>query len=343
MRYDRSMRTSEFDYYLPPDRIAQSPVEPRDASRLLVLRRDTGAIEHTHFSAIGSYLNARDLLVVNETRVLRARLRGHLADTGGAVEALLLRRIDDQRWEALVRPGRRLRPGRSVQFSSSEAVIESVVENGHRILRFNAGVDPEREGETPLPPYIHAPLTDAERYQTVYGAVPGSAAAPTAGLHFTHDLLASLQTRGVRLARIILHVGPGTFRPVTSDDPSQHAMHAEWYQIDEATCDAIEETRRRGDRVVAVGTTVVRVLEQAAIDAGDGPLRPASGYTSLLILPGHAYRRVDALVTNFHLPRSTLLMLVSAFAGRELVLAAYDDAIKHGYRFYSFGDAMLIL
>jgi S-adenosylmethionine:tRNA ribosyltransferase-isomerase len=337
------MRTSDFDYDLPPHLIAQTPVEPRDASRLLVLHRDGGAIEHSHFAEIGRFLRAGDLLVINETRVLRARLRGQLTESGGAVEALLLRRLDDERWEAMVRPGRRLRPGRSIRFGAIEAVVESVADDGHRILRFPADADPESAGETPLPPYIHAELAEPERYQTVYGTVTGSAAAPTAGLHFTPALLQRVESQGVRIARVLLHVGPGTFKPVNDEDPRHHPMHAEWYQITAAACAAIEETKAAGGRVVAVGTTSVRVLEQAGLDAGDGPLRPGSGFTRLLILPGHRFRVVDALVTNFHLPRSTLLMLVSALAGREAVLDAYHAAIKHGYRFYSFGDAMLIL
>ncbi|MGD9889973.1 MAG: tRNA preQ1(34) S-adenosylmethionine ribosyltransferase-isomerase QueA [Dehalococcoidia bacterium] len=337
------MRTSDFDYHLPRELIAQTPVEPRDASRLLVLQRDGGAIEHAHFAEIGRFLRPGDLLVVNETRVLRARLRGHVTESGGAVEALLLRRVDAQRWEAMVRPGRRLRPGRRVWFGSLEAVVEDVVEDGHRILRFAADVDPENTGETPLPPYIHTALAEPERYQTVYGTVTGSAAAPTAGLHFTPALLERLQADRIGLARVLLHVGPGTFKPVAEEDPRLHPMHAEWYEITTNACTAIEETRARGGRVVAVGTTSVRVLEQAGRDAGDGPLQPGSGFTRLLILPGHRFRVVDALVTNFHLPRSTLLMLVSALAGQEPVLSAYREAVKHGYRFYSFGDAMLIV
>jgi S-adenosylmethionine:tRNA ribosyltransferase-isomerase len=340
--YDRSMRTEDFDYELPAELIAQTPIEPRDASRLLVLDKRTGGVEHARFSAIGDYLRPNDLLVLNETRVLRARLRGRLVDGNGAAEALLLRRIDAERWEALVRPGRRLGPGRGIRFGEIEAVVEAVVENGARVLRFPPGTDPESMGETPLPPYIHTPLADPERYQTVYASVPGSAAAPTAGLHFTPELLASLRDRGVRTTTVLLHVGPGTFRPVTVEDPRQHPMHAEWYQIDAEACAAINQTRAAGGRVIAVGTTSVRVLEQAGVDAADRPLRPGSGWTRLLILPGHRFAVVDALVTNFHLPRSTLLMLVSALAGREHILAAYREAVARRYRFFSFGDAMLI-
>ena len=342
LRYDHLVRTADFDYELPPELIAQTPIEPRDASRLLVLHRETGAIEHAVFAQIGAYLRPGDLLVVNQTRVLRARLRGTLAE-GGAAEALLLRRLDGERWEALVRPGRRLRSGRRLRFGELEAEVESVGEEGVRILRFLGGADPEAAGETPLPPYIRTPLADPERYQTVYGEVAGSAAAPTAGLHFTPELLTGLQAQGIRLATVLLHVGPGTFRPVTAEDPREHPMHAEWYTLDQSACDAVNETRAHGGRVVAVGTTSVRVLEQAGQDAGEGPLRPGSGWTRLLILPGHGFRVVDALITNFHLPRSTLLMLVSALAGREAVLAAYEEAIRLRYRFYSFGDAMLII
>jgi S-adenosylmethionine:tRNA ribosyltransferase-isomerase len=340
------MRTSDFDYDLPPELIAQTPVEPRDAARLLVLDRAADRIHHRRFSEIGEFLHAGDLLVLNETRVLRARLRGALAGSGGAVEALLLRRLDAERWEALVRPGRRLRPGRRIRFGPEpelEAVVEALADDGVRILRFPAGSDPEVLGETPLPPYIHAALADPERYQTVYGRVPGSAAAPTAGLHFTPELLDRLRSSGVGATTVTLHIGPGTFRPVTVDNPREHPMHAEYYEIGAEACAAITATRARGRRVIAVGTTCVRVLEQVGLEAGEGPPRPGSGWTRLLILPGHRFRLVDALITNFHLPRSTLLMLVSALAGRERILAAYREAVEHRYRFFSFGDAMLIL
>ncbi|MGH2599487.1 MAG: tRNA preQ1(34) S-adenosylmethionine ribosyltransferase-isomerase QueA, partial [Dehalococcoidia bacterium] len=244
---------------------------------------------------------------------------------------------------ALVRPGRRLRPGRTVRFGPIVAAVESVGEDGTRVLRFPDGIDPEEHGETPLPPYIHTPLADPERYQTVYGSVSGSAAAPTAGLHFTPTLLDALHEQGIDVATVLLHVGPGTFRPVTVEDPREHPMHAEWYQIDAEACAAIAATRARGGRVVAVGTTSVRVLEQAGIDAGKGPILPNEGWTRLLILPGYRFRVVDALVTNFHLPRSTLLMLVSTLAGRGRILAAYREAVERRYRFFSFGDAMLIV
>jgi len=337
------MRTSDFDFALPDDLIAQTPIEPRDASRLLVLDAVSGAVQHARFADLGHFLRPGDLLVVNETRVLRARLRGVRDDTGGAVEALLLRRLDAQRWEVLARPARRLLPGRRVRFGSLDASVEATGDGGVRILRFPPGSDPEQHGETPLPPYIGTALPDPERYQTVYGSVAGSAAAPTAGLHFTPELLCALERQGVDVARVLLHVGPGTFRPVTHDDPRQHPMHAEWYSISEETVAAIATARSRGGRIVAVGTTSVRVLEQTALEAGDGPLRVGSGWTRLLIVPGHRFRAVDALITNFHLPKSTLLMLVSALAGREQVLAAYAEAVRERYRFFSFGDAMLII
>lgn len=337
------MRTDDFEYELPDELIAQTPIEPRDASRLLVLDRHSGRIEHSVFSRIVDHVRPGDLLVLNDTRVLRARLRGLLPESGRAVEALLLRRIDAERWEALVRPGRRLSAGRVMRFGAFEATVESVGADGTRVLRFPPDVDPESAGNMPLPPYIRTPLADPERYQTVYAAEPGSAAAPTAGLHFTPALLDRLRAHGVAIATVLLHVGPGTFRPVSVDDPRQHPMHAEWYRIDVEACAAVEATRRAGGRVIAVGTTSVRVLEQAGADAGDGILRPGSGWTRLLILPGYRYHVVDGLVTNFHLPRSTLLMLVSALAGREPVLAAYREAVRQRYRFYSFGDAMLII
>jgi S-adenosylmethionine:tRNA ribosyltransferase-isomerase len=337
------MRTSDFDYQLPEELIAQTPIEPRDASRLLVLARDREVLTHTTFREIGSFLDPGDLLVLNETRVLQARLRGERADTGGKVEVLLTRRLEGGRWETLARPARRLAEGRRVRFGQIEATVEGEGADGVRILRFPEGVEPERLGEVPLPPYIHTPLADPERYQTVYASVAGSAAAPTAGLHFTPALLDSLGAAGISMATLLLHVGPGTFRPVSVEDPREHPMHAEWYSLEQETCDAIAATQARGDRVIAVGTTSVRVLEQLGLDAGEQPLRPGSGWTSLLILPGHHFRVVDGLVTNFHLPRSTLLMLVSALAGRERVLAAYREAVTCRYRFFSFGDAMLVI
>ncbi len=339
------MRLSDFDYGLPAELIAQQPAEPRDSARLMVVRRASSAIEHHIFRDITAELRAGDLLVVNDSRVLQARLFGHLAGTGGRVEVLLLRDAGDGGWEVMARPARRLRPGRLVRFESGgeqvEARVEAVQQGGERLLRFPAGINPERFGVTPLPPYITAPLADAERYQTVYARAPGSAAAPTAGLHFTPALLERLRAAGVATAAVTLHIGPGTFRPVTADDPRRHEMHAEYYQISEETAAAIRETRARGGRVVAAGTTSVRVLEQVAADLGEA-IGSASGWTRIFMYPGYRFRLVDALITNFHLPRSTLLMLVSAFAGRELVLRAYQEAVTQRYRFYSFGDAMFI-
>jgi S-adenosylmethionine:tRNA ribosyltransferase-isomerase len=341
------VRTDDFDYHLPDDLIAQTPVEPRDAARLLVLHKHSGEIEHRVFRDIGEYLRPGDLLVMNDTRVLRARLHGRLVDTGGAVEALLLRDLGNGRWESLVRPGRRLHVGRRVAFGAgagtTEAEVVEALPGGERVLAFPSGTDPQALGETPLPPYIRAPLADPERYQTVYARESGSAAAPTAGLHFTPELLEMLRGQGVATATVTLHIGPGTFRPVSVDDPRDHPMHAEFYRFSAETAAAITTTRASGGRVLCVGTTAVRVLEQAGGEAGDGPLRPAEGWTRLLILPGYRFRLVDALITNFHLPRSTLLMLVSALAGREHILHAYAEAVNSGYRFYSFGDAMLIV
>jgi S-adenosylmethionine:tRNA ribosyltransferase-isomerase len=341
------VRTDDFAYDLPDELIAQTPIEPRDAARLLVLDRASGTIQHRVFREIGGFLRAGDLLVMNDTRVLRARLRGKLAATGGAVEALLLRDLGQGRWEAMVRPGRRLREGRRIVFRQGQEAVEAevtaVLDGGERLLSFPPDFDPQALGEVPLPPYIHTPLADAERYQTVYASAPGSAAAPTAGLHFTPELLAGLRESGIATATVTLHIGPGTFRPVTVDDPRRHPMHTEYYQFGANVVESITATRARGGRVMCVGTTAVRVLEQVAGEAGDGPLRPSEGWTRLLILPGYRYRLVDGLVTNFHLPRSTLLMLVSALAGREAVLRAYHEAVALRYRFFSFGDAMLIV
>ncbi|MFN8556175.1 MAG: tRNA preQ1(34) S-adenosylmethionine ribosyltransferase-isomerase QueA [Dehalococcoidia bacterium] len=340
------MRTDDFDFALPRTCIAQTPVEPRDSARLMVLRRAEERIEHRLFRDIGEYLRPGDLLVMNDTRVLRARLRGRL-EGGGAAEALLLRPEGPNLWRALVRPGRRLRAGRTLAFGPENApvVVEvaAVLEEGERLLRFPVGVDPDTLGETPLPPYIHAPLADSERYQTVYAREPGSAAAPTAGLHFTAGLLDRLRAAGVATATVTLHIGPGTFRPVSVDDPHDHPMHSEHYRITASAASAIATARGRGGRIVCVGTTAVRVVESVAETwASQGP-GTAEGWTELLILPGHRFRLVDALITNFHLPRSTLLMLVSALAGREFILRAYREAVVAGYRFFSFGDAMLIL
>jgi S-adenosylmethionine:tRNA ribosyltransferase-isomerase len=369
------MHTSDFDYHLPPELIAQTPAQPRDSSRLLVLPRDGGPIAHRRFTDILSYFQPGDLLVANESRVLPARLLGHKAATGGHIEALLLRPAAEQPatassaggnlvWEALVKPGRSLRPGMRVIFSSAaregrpgppagvvlEAEIVGRTEIGGRLLRFDQPPEPwlDRIGVMPLPPYIHEPLADPERYQTVYARVPGSAAAPTAGLHFTPRLIAALREKGVQWTTVTLHIGLDTFRPVQEDDPRTHPMHREWYELPAATAAAINTTRAAGRRVVVVGTTTVRVLETVAQeqglgDGGNDTLRPAIGWSQLFIYPGFRFRVTDSLVTNFHLPRSTLVMLVSALVGRERLLAAYEEAVREAYRFYSFGDAMLIL
>ena len=339
------MKTSDFDYYLPPERIAQTPIEPRHASRLLILRRNQAALEHSHFWQLGEYLNPGDLLVINQTRVFPARIYAH-KDSGGRVELLLIRRIDERTWEALA-GGKRLTAGRklSVEGGPAAEIVEEL-DGSRRLVRFGEPVEPylQRIGQMPLPPYIHTPLADPERYQTVYATQPGSAAAPTAGLHFTPELMQNLEKQGIRFASVLLHVGLDTFAPVTEDDPQQHHIHTEWCELGQAAADAINQTRQAGNKVVAVGTTSVRTLESAGRNsAPDGSLLPFSGPTDLFILPGFTFKVVDAMITNFHLPRSTLLMLVSAFAGRERILAAYQEAIRLEYRFYSFGDAMLIL
>ncbi|MBI2761513.1 MAG: tRNA preQ1(34) S-adenosylmethionine ribosyltransferase-isomerase QueA, partial [Chloroflexi bacterium] len=317
------MRTADFNYQLPAELIAQTPATPRDAARLLVLDRGSDTVEHRRFHEIGAYLHAGDLLVVNDTRVMRARLHGTV-DTGGEVEALLLRDLGNGRWEALVRPGRRLRAGRRVRFVrgdiGAEAEVEDLLPGGERVLRFDAVLNLDQVGAVPLPPYIHAAAADDERYQTVYSRDAHSAAAPTAGLHFTPELLDRLRRTGIATTTVTLHIGPGTFRPVSAEDPREHPMHEEFFRFSAEAAGAITAARARGGRIVCVGTTVVRVLEQVAELAGEGPLQAMDGWTRLLILPGHRFRLVDALITNFHLPRSTLLMLVSALAGREQIL-----------------------
>jgi len=342
--------TSEFNYHLPTRFIAQKPVEPRDSARLLVLHRDTDQVEHRTFRQIGDYLETGDVLVLNRTRVIPARLWARKT-TGGRVELLLLRRIDASAWECLV-GGSGVRLGTRLYVEGGPpAEVVSEADASTRIVRFESPVNDflSRAGHVPLPPYIHQSPDDPERYQTVYGDVPGSAAAPTAGLHFTPELLESLQRRGVEIAHLVLHVGLDTFLPVTESDPARHRIHREWCEVPRATVEAIRAARSLGRRVVAVGTTTARTLESAAerLGAGVAPprrlVREYSGETSLFILPGYEFRVVDALVTNFHLPRSTLLMMVSAFAGRERVLRAYEIAQREEYRFYSFGDAMLIL
>jgi S-adenosylmethionine:tRNA ribosyltransferase-isomerase len=340
------VKTDDFDYELPPEFIAQTPLEPRDASRLLVLPRRDGELRHTVFSQIGEYLHAGDILVLNETRVIPARLFARKIPSGGRVEILLLRKEDDLTWEILV-GGKGMHPGRQLQVEDGpQAEITATLPGSRRLVRFAEPVEPSlvRAGHVPLPPYIHTALADPERYQTVYAQAPGSAAAPTAGLHFTPGLLAALQTQGVNIARVTLHVGLDTFAPVTEDSPEAHHIHTEWCHLSAETAAAINRAVQLGGRVIAVGTTSVRTLESAAQQAPPGMrVIPYEGSTALYILPGYAFRAVDGMITNFHLPRSTLIMLVSAFAGRERVLAAYEAAKREGYRFYSFGDAMVVI
>lgn len=341
------MKTSDFDYHLPESSIAQTPVEPRDSSRLLVLHRRTGELEHRIFREVGDYLRAGDLLVLNQTRVIPARIYAR-KDTGGRVELLLLRRRDSLTWEALV-GGKGLRVGKKIKVEDGpQAEIVGILEGSERLIQFAEPIEPyfPKVGNVPLPPYIHEKLSDPERYQTVFAREPGSAAAPTAGLHFTLRLLEELQAKGIRIAYVTLHVGLDTFAPVTEDNPQKHKIHTEWCELPQETADLINQTRKSGGRVVAVGTTSVRTLEGAASLQSPGTnyqLSPFTGPTSLFILPGYQFKIVDVMITNFHLPKSTLLMLLSAFAGRETILKTYHTAIAEGYRFYSFGDAMIIL
>lgn len=340
------MRTVDFDYELPAELIAQYPPAERDAARMLVLDPRTRSLTHATIRDLPRYLEPGDLLVLNDSRVLPARLIGHRRD-GGEAEVLLLRPVhgDHHRWEALIRPARRLDVGSQVRFDESKLAVSVEERHGEAATVWLDGVeDPlsevRRIGQMPTPPYIKERLADPERYQTIFAREEGSAAAPTAGLHFTPALLSAVRGRDVGVAFITLHVGVDTFRPVRVDDPAQHAIHREWFRIDQATAEAISETHRRGHRVIAVGTTCVRVLESAA--AGDG-VEAGEGWTGLLILPGHRFRVVDAMLTNFHLPKSTLLMLVSAFAGRDRILTAYAEAIRERYRFYSFGDCIFVV
>ena len=340
---------SDYDYELPSELIAQTPIEPRDRSRLLVLDRESGAIKHRMFADILDYLTPRDLLVVNDSRVIPARLHGW-RPTGGRVEILLLRDLGAHRWEALVRPGRRLKVGSEIELANNEGnrtgQMATVVErrpDGDAVIALPHDVERRLSlfGEMPLPPYIHERLSDPERYQTVYAEVEGSAAAPTAGLHFTPDLMRQIEHAGVRIAEVTLHVGTGTFLPVKVDDVRDHQMHAEWFNVPRETIAAIQETRAQGGRVITVGTTSCRTLE--SIEISGAAETGSSGWTNLFITPGFKFHAIDGLVTNFHLPRSTLMLLVSAFAGREQILAAYHEAVLSRYRFFSFGDAMLIL
>lgn len=338
------MRTADFNFDLPPELIAQHPAEPRDSARLMVLRRSARTIDHRRFSDLPPLLQKGDLLVVNDTRVMAARLFGCRAETGGRVEALLVRPFTDTRWEVLFRPARQAMPGRSFTFESNAGPLPATVvgrDDGVVILDFARPFDPAVVGSVPLPPYIKRFAGDPERYQTVYAREPRSAAAPTAGLHFTPGLLAALESAGIRRTDVTLEVGPGTFKPVTVDDPRDHPLHEELVILPEETSQAIARTRLEGGRVVAVGTTVVRTLEHVARECGE--IRQYSGGTRLKILPGDPFLATDVIITNFHLPQSTLLMLISAFAGAGFVMEAYREAVRERYRFYSIGDAMLIL
>lgn len=338
------MKKSDFYFDLPEKLIAQTPIAQRDHSRLLHVDKVTGELEHRHFFDLPEYLDEGDCLVLNDSRVLPARLIG-CRPTGGSVELVLLRDLGDGRWECLSRPGRKTKPGTEIIFGNGEltATVESVAEGGNRIVKFHyEGIfleTLERLGKMPLPPYIKEELSDSERYQTVYSKELGSAAAPTAGLHFTEELLDAIRAKGVRVCFVTLHVGLGTFRPVKEDEIEDHEMHSEFCIVPEETARIVTETKRNGGRVFAVGTTSCRTLESFAAD--DGTLAPSSGWTDIFIYPGYKFKCVDALVTNFHLPESTLIMLVSALAGRENVLNAYKVAVEKEYRFFSFGDACL--
>lgn len=346
---ERAFRTSDFDFHLPPEQVAQAPAARRDASRLLVVDRAAGALAHRTFADLVDYVPPGDALVLNETRVFPARLRGRKA-TGAAAEIFLLHPHQGQEkvWTALVRPGGKLKPGRTVEIGPelSVEIVESTP-GGERIVRLDTPLGLtealDRYGEVPLPPYVERTATEAdkERYQTVYARARGSVAAPTAGLHFTPGMLDALEGKGVRIVRLVLHVGVGTFRPVETEDPAQHRMHAEWYAVSAEAADALNATRAAGGSLWAVGTTVTRTLESVATD--DGVVHAGEGWTDIFIRPPYRFKAVDHLVTNFHLPRSTLLMLVSAFGGYELVMRAYGEAIERGYRFYSYGDAMLLV
>ena len=377
------MLTSDFDYHLPPELIAQTPLEPRDSSRLLALDRVSGRINHRRFTDLLDYLRPGDVMVFNQSRVIPARLRGRRADTGGKVEFLLLREETPNIWRALAQPGRRLRPGARVILESQNRLPEhdksapdnllwsndnnmevpaevlASYDDGTKTIKLPVEANLDHLGHVPLPPYIHHRLEDSERYQTVYARDSGSAAAPTAGLHFTQNLLSNMEAMGVVTAFVTLHVGLDTFRPVQDEDPTHHQIHTEYYQISAGAAETLNRAKAEGRRIIAVGTTSVRVLEQIALGlskGGHSQIEAQSGWAGLFILPGHRFGLVDAMVTNFHLPRSTLLMLISAFAetggenegsatksGRTTILAAYQEAIDQGYRFYSFGDAMLIL
>ena len=346
------MKTSDFDYSLPAEFIAQTPVQPRDKSRLMVLHRGNGLMAHRRFTELVNYLQAGDVLVFNDSRVIPARLRGKRVDTGGGVELLLLRRLEANVWEALVKRSKRLHAGTEITLAN-DPIEESLPEvsaeiieekqNGIKVIRFSDETLMEKLGEIPLPPYIHVPLANPERYQTIYGRVAGSVASTTAGLHFTSELLEKIKQKGVHCLFTTLHIGLDTFNPVREEDPREHAIHSEYGVLGAEAAGQLSRAKKEGRRVVCVGTTTVRIVEQAAQLSNPLNLQPFEGWVNLFILPGYQFRVVDAMVTNFHLPRSTLLMLVTAFAGKGLINKAYQEAIVQRYRFYSFGDAMLVL
>ena len=340
------MKVSDFDFYLPEELIAQHPLEKRDTSRLMVLDKKTGEIEHKIFKDIIDYLNEGDTLVLNNTRVMPARLIGEKENTGGKIEFLLLKRLEGDKWECLAKPGKTAKPGRRFTFGDGKLKCEvlEVLETGNRVIEFEYdGIFEEvldSLGEMPLPPYIHERLEDSERYQTVYSKEKGSAAAPTAGLHFTEELLEQIKAKGVNIAYVTLHVGLGTFRPVKAETIDEHVMHSEFYQVSEETARIVNETKDRGGKIISVGTTSTRTLE--TIGDENGRIKECSGWTNIFIYPGYKFKVVDRLIPNFHLPESTLIMLVSTLAGKDHVLNAYNEAVKEKYRFFSFGDAMFI-
>lgn len=340
------MKRQDFYYELPEELIAQDPLEDRESSRLLVLDKESGAISHHIFREITDYLNPGDCLVINDTKVIPARLIGEKEGTGARIEILLLKRRENNIWETLVKPGKKARPGARISFGGGllTGEILEIAEEGNRLVQFTyEGIFEEildRLGQMPLPPYITHQLKDKERYQTVYARHTGSAAAPTAGLHFTPGLLQAIEEKGVDIARVTLHVGLGTFRPVKAEEITDHHMHSEFYQIDEEAAEKINRAKQAGHKIICVGTTSCRTVESAADDSGH--LQAGSGWTDIFIYPGYRFKVLDSLITNFHLPESTLIMLVSALAGREHVLTAYEEAVKERYRFFSFGDAMLV-
>ena len=340
------MKTSDFDFYLPEELIAQYPLEKRDSSRLMVLDKKTGEIEHRKFHDILEYLNEGDTLVLNNTRVMPARLIGEKAESGGKIEFLLLKRIEGDKWECLAKPGKRAKIGTEFVFGKGKlkCKVVDIVEEGNRIIEFSYDGIFEQVldelGEMPLPPYITERLDDRERYQTVYSKEQGSAAAPTAGLHFTKELLEEVKKKGVNIAYVTLHVGLGTFRPVKVDDVNEHVMHSEFYNLEEEDAKIINDTKKRGNKIISVGTTSTRTLE--TIGDENGFVKAQSGWTNIFIYPGYEFKVVDKLITNFHLPESTLIMLVSALSGKEKVMNAYNEAVKERYRFFSFGDSMII-